>query len=95
MLHYNKYVRYENIQWLLPCFLLDAARLTGMDYPVLFRKVCCLAVQSKKAKVKKCIHIRGRPLSIAKTARNLFLQNLKLVAKKRDLKTPSLFVVIR
>ena len=53
-------------QWLLPSFLLDAVRLTGMDNPVLFGKFCCLAVQNKKTKVEKHIQIRGKPLSIVK-----------------------------
>ena len=50
---------------MLPSFLLDVVRLTEMDNPVLFRKVCCLLVQNKKIKVEKRIHIRGKPLSIS------------------------------
>ena len=38
--------------WLLPSFLLDAFKFTGMDKPALFWKVCFLDKQNKQTKVK-------------------------------------------
>ena len=47
-------------RWLLPSFLLDAFRLTGIDKPVLFRKTTNkLLKQNKKTKVEKRIQISG------------------------------------
>ena len=57
-------------QWLLLSFLLDVVRLNGMDNPVLFWKVCCLAVKSKKTKVEKRIHIYGQMFRFRKAIKN-------------------------
>ena len=58
--HDQKYDKYR--RWLLPSFLLDAFRLTGIDKPVLFRKTTNkLLKQNKKTKVKKRIQISLYP----------------------------------
>ena len=58
-----------------PLFL-DAVILTRMDNSVLYWKVSCLAVQNKKTKVEKCIHIRGKPKIRILSSWNLKKSNL-------------------